>query len=423
MAPTNRQFEEFRQVIRRVLESPRSNFYREKFARAGFDPKRDLASPEDIVNVPRLSREEFAGTPVFLRLYADPAEIRFVRFTSGTSGAPLLMALRGQPRYAIPGARPLVLPISPHADIHYLLADRSAAPPTFPPVFGYHGERHDINAMVADRYDVDAVIGTPSRIIALANFLSPGRRDAIRALFMTGERLAPEQAAALCKRFPRAVLDPRYGFSELGFVGHQCDALRALPNVTYHAAPDYLVECTDPETGRPAAEGAEGEILITELYESPHQFIRYRTGDAGRIIRGSACACGAAFRFEITGRIDLDIIRIAGGVLRSDEIERVVIALGQWLEPDFRGRVEQHSAADGDRAAFRLQVILKPGVAPLPLTLNQIREAVASRLFLTPTKTLHDFQEGGRLTFTLEPVQAFEPSPKTQRLRLEEGHP
>ncbi|MBI4134519.1 MAG: phenylacetate--CoA ligase family protein [Candidatus Sungbacteria bacterium] len=405
-------FEKFKAMVSRVAESPRSNFYKEKFREARFHFN-DLRVPDDILKVPLLSREELSRTTPFERLYVDLDKVKYVRYTSGTSGSHAMLLLKSEQRYRIPGKRPLILFSSNQLDVHYAQAPRAAAWPYFPPLI-HAAQNMAITAVLAEAYGVDAIVGFPSRMVEFAKSMSEVGRGRVESLFILGERFTQSLAQVLHDNFPRAILDPRYGMSEVGLPGYQCDELRQQGKGVYHCDLDYLLEITEPETGHWMQSGQEGEIVVTELYESPHQVIRYRTGDAGRIT-SAACSCGAPFTFEVTGRADFDIVKIGGGVLRTDEIERVIGRFSDRILPDFRGTVE---LCDG-KVFFYLNIIPRSPDFYHPVALQALREAIAEHLFLTPSKTLKDFLAEERFTdFVLQLVAEFPKETKAQRLRF-----
>jgi phenylacetate-coenzyme A ligase PaaK-like adenylate-forming protein len=79
-----------------------------------------------------------------------------------------------------------------------------------------------------------------------------------------------------------------YGMTETGFGGGvQCSA-----GLGYHLRDaDLLFEIVDPQSGRQAAPGQYGEVVITTLSREAMPLIRYRTGDMARMLEG-ACRCG-----------------------------------------------------------------------------------------------------------------------------------
>ena len=310
MYATSEQVSKLNAVLHRVLESPRSNFYREKYLHEGFDAPRDIRSAKDVSRVPRLTRSELAAVSPLDRLYTDLGEVSHVLYTSGTSGEAPILIFR-QPlrsRYGIPGERPLILSVNNHIDVWYADAPRLAAEPHPPPIIQYAASAA-LTARLAERYGVDALVGPPVKLQWLREHLSPEARQRINAVFTYGERFTDGVVQSIRAAFPNAAISIRFGSTELGLFGYQCPALQFRSAGCYHVRPDdHLLEITDPDSGSWRESGEEGEIVVTELFESPHQFIRYRTGDAGRMVNPEPCACGAPFTFEVTGRIAYDII-------------------------------------------------------------------------------------------------------------------
>ena len=413
-------FRKFKEVISRVINSTRSDFYRKKFIAEGFDLERDLKELTDMVRVPRLTREELATTSPFERLYSDLKSVRYIRYTSGTSGAPMLLLFRPEQGYRIPGKRPLILAANNQLDHYFAAAPRVAQAPYFPPLI-HSNQSLAVTAGLVRLYNVDAIVGLASKMIMLGKELPSKIRGGIQALFIQGERYTMSLSQELRTLYPEAEQDPRYGMTEVGLFGYQCEELRKQQAGQYHSESSYLLEISRPETGNWAEVGQEGEILVTELYESPHQIIRYRTGDAGCVTSTQECACGASFTFEVSGRIEHDIIKIAGGIIRTDEIERVIAELGQWLKPDFRGVVEMGEIADKILPAFTLSLIPKSGITHQPALVETVLQEIAKRLFMTTTKTLSDFLHEGKITrFNITFVEMFPPETKAQRLRFKE---
>jgi len=71
---------------------------------------------------------------------------------------------------------------------------------------------------------------------------------------------------------------------------------------------EFICEVIDPTTGDPVADGAAGELVVTNLGRTASPVIRYRTRDMVRVDR-TACACGRT------------LVRAAGGILsRADDM-------------------------------------------------------------------------------------------------------
>lgn len=412
-------FEKLQQMVSRVVKNPRSDFYRTKFAKENFDPVSHLLKPEDVIRIPRLARRELEAAPLWERCYSDADEIKHLVYTSGTSSnKPLLILKNAPPRYRIPGKRPLFISGNVQNDVYRSLAPRTAALPYFPAMIG-SSSAFSGTARIAEVYEVDAIIGFPAIILNLAKELSAACRNNIQDIFLFGEKLAPATTQLFRSLFPQAVLSLNYGTTETSLVGYQCEKLRNQAVTAYHSYPYYLLEITDPDNGAWREPNKEGEIVITELYKSPHQLIRYRTGDAGRITSDDPCSCKAAFTFEVTGRINHDIIKIGGMMFRTDEIERVIKEFPE-IEGDFRGVVEtRRIGTDQEDIRFSLTIVLKQKEGIHPYFLEQLKQNFSERFFLTPSKTLADcIQEKRILSFEVFTIESFPFETKTQRLRL-----
>ena len=62
-----------------------------------------------------------------------------------------------------------------------------------------------------------------------------------------------------------------YGFHEVQVMSAECEAQAGL-----HVFEDaFIVECVDVETGRPLPDGETGNLVVTCLYKTGNQHIRY----------------------------------------------------------------------------------------------------------------------------------------------------
>jgi phenylacetate-CoA ligase len=107
------------------------------------------------------------------------------------------------------------------------------------------------------------------------------------AVISDGETLLPAVRGRLENLFQTTVVD-EYGLSEVG----GAVALECRERSGFHVnVQDYYVEVVDP-SGKPVADGTEGEVVITNLYHSLVPIVRYRTGDYGSM-SSEPCGCGA----------------------------------------------------------------------------------------------------------------------------------
>ncbi len=153
--------------------------------------------------------------------------------------------------------------------------------------FDLSRERMREYAEVFRRFRPRCLFGYPSTLSRWAEHLMTHEAAMptgdLRAVFVTGEVCDPVQRRTLERCFRVPVADG-YGSREAGFIAHQCPA-----GSMHVIASEVFVEVMDGD--RPAREGEFGEIVVTHLHALGMPFIRYRTGDFGRLLPGR-CPCG-----------------------------------------------------------------------------------------------------------------------------------
>jgi phenylacetate-CoA ligase len=165
------------------------------------------------------------------------------------------------------------------------------------------------------RWRPACLFGYPSSLALLAEFARsregweppPG----LKAVFVTGESLYPYQRGLLEGTFGAPVADC-LGSRDAGFLAHEC------PEGAMHlAAESVVVEAIDG-SGDPVGPGELGELVVTHLENYALPFLRYRTGDMGRL-GDSACACGRGLPvMEVAaGRSTDFLVRANGSVVHA----------------------------------------------------------------------------------------------------------
>ncbi|HVG31085.1 MAG TPA: AMP-binding protein [Pyrinomonadaceae bacterium] len=302
-------------------------FYREQWA--GRRRRGDRASWELLANWPVLEKESVRQTPrAFL---ADGCDVRrmFHDHTSGTTGKSLDLWLSRRTvrawyalcearlrhwygvsrrdRWAILGGQ-LVVPAANrrppfwvwNAALRQLyMSSYHLAPDLIP---------HYLDAL--RRYRVRHLLGYPSSLYALAQgALSLGRGDLKMAVVVTNaEPVYAHQRRAIAEAFQCPVRET-YGMSEIVAAASECEDGRLH---MWHEA--GVVEIL--AGGRPAGDGAAGELVCTGLMNEDMPLIRYRVGDRGARAAAAdgACACGRTLPVlaSVEGRTD-DLVYTADG--------------------------------------------------------------------------------------------------------------
>ena len=154
--------------------------------------------------------------------------------------------------------------------------------------------------------------GFPSVLGILADFAAERRETfPMRTIFTSGEPLYPAARAKIETAFQCKVFDS-YGMTEYCGLIHECAHGRM------HLVPEFgFLEILD-EGDEPVAEGEEGFFVWTGFLNRAMPLIRYRIGDRGRWLHGSACSCGLQFPLVIpTITRESEILRCPDGRLFS----------------------------------------------------------------------------------------------------------
>ena len=119
------------------------------------------------------------------------------------------------------------------------------------------------------------------------------------------------------------------GMTEMGAYGFTC-----LDQHAVHVnEAEFIAEVLDPATGEPVAEGARGELVLTNLGRWGCPAIRYRTGDV--VQRGGRqCPCGCTYLTlpgGVLGRVD-DMLIVRGVNIYPSSIEDVLRSFPQIEE-------------------------------------------------------------------------------------------
>lgn len=342
-------------------------YYRDLFARSGFDPA-TVTSTADLQRLPFLTKAEIRAHSDALR--ADGAQ-GLARFnTGGSSGEPLIFYIGtervthdvaakwratrwwdvdiGDPEIVVWGS-PIELGTQ---DRVRLIRDRLMRTELLP-AFEMSDDKVDgfIARIRAKRPRM--LFGYPSAISHIA--LRAERRGVrlddlgIKVVFVTSERLYDHQRDTIRRLFGCPVANG-YGGRDAGFIAHEC------PSGGMHiTAEDIVVEIID-EAGKVLPPGQAGEIVVTHLATRDYPFIRYRTGDVG-VLGESPCACGRGLPLlrEIQGRSTDFVVAENGTVMHGLSLIYVV--------RDLAG-VRAFKIVQESRARTRVQLVTEGGVQP-----------------------------------------------------------
>lgn len=374
-----------RSAFREAFESRYSDFYRNLYAgdRTAIGPDFPRNSSEWKA-LPYLTKEDLVATPYGDRLFVPFAEAGSIRVSSGTSGRGIVL-----------------IPRNFHVDRSYFREKFTKMLCFYTPHFGMDeacrvlGLGHigadpanlPATAEMARLFGIDALAGACSPILAFLPHLKKHMDGAgILYIHLWGERPSEAQFQELDAAFPNAEITWEYSNIETGGQSARpCPTLEALRDDRVHPLRNsHYWELLDPQSGATIDEvDVEGEIVLTTLWsKNAIPAIRYRTGDLAKRVAAS-CLCEETETFQILGRVLYDRAIIAGGELKSEELERVLVPYAQTIENNFELHITHLS---GNLPSLTLYI--KPRSADV--SLEAIAQHVADTLRITASRTLSD---------------------------------
>ena len=275
-------------------------FYRRWFDQTQITPE-EIVRAHDLSPLPIVNKAMIQAAPQDFQAQAPPAGT-YAKSTGGTLGQPLhflVSPLSDQWRTAVsrrgyawagcvPGRRqvhlwsgdlaPLPFKAGLKRDMHRRLMRQR-----FVDYYRMLGADQIDRAMeVIDRFAPDCLVAYPSGAEALARrALEKGWRPRHRLLsVLTGaERLLPHQRE-LVEHGLGAQCFETYGSREFMLMASECPAHQGL----HVSAENVYLEVDAPP-------GQVGELLVTDLHNYAHPFIRYQGGDLASWLPGD-CPCG-----------------------------------------------------------------------------------------------------------------------------------
>jgi phenylacetate-CoA ligase len=168
---------------------------------------------------------------------------------------------------------------------------------------------------------VSGYVGTPSFLMTLLEKAKemgvvPGDGLQLQVALVTAEML-PE---SLRKRFREEFgiqVRQAYGTADVGSIGYECFEARGM-----HLNDEIVVELLDPSTGKPAAPGEIGEVVVT-LPSTTYPLIRFATGDL-TVYTDDPCPCGRTSRrmLRLVGRVD-QVTKVKGMFVHPEQVSQI----------------------------------------------------------------------------------------------------
>lgn len=299
-------------------------YYRQLFARIGFDPRLDFGFNE-FARLPVLERDHVHHADNTLLSASIPRAHLKHDATGGSTGQPTEVWLGPEERgWRESGSEYYMIRIGiPRGSRLGLLWGHHLDPVARD---GFKDRLHDFMAntrwfdclrlspALLAQYHMDLQRWQPHCLVAYAGALGALAEEARdrrwrphypTRCFVTGaEKLLPQHRATIESVFARPVHE-RYGSRDVGLIGFQVAVERTLDFEVDWA--NVLVE--------PEGVGVDSAILVTKLHADGMPMIRYRIGDIGRFSRGSTPGHPAFILHGILGR----------------EVDRIWLHDGRWI--------------------------------------------------------------------------------------------
>jgi phenylacetate-CoA ligase len=179
-----------------------------------------------------------------------------------------------------------------------------------------------------------------------------------------------------------------YGLSEMNGPGvaFECEHKRGM-----HLWEDgYIVEIIDPQSGENLPDGAEGEVVLTNLIRRGTPLLRYRTRDRA-FLYPEPCPCGRTHRrlSRITGRTD-DMLIINGVNVFPSQIEEVIMCIPE-VGTNYQIHIEKEGALD--KLVVKVEIYSKlfhGDLIELDLLKDTLTDELRASITIRPHVELHE---------------------------------
>lgn len=320
-----------------------SRFYRDFYGMRDGDPPRSAPTWDEWRALPVLTREAVQRVPLYERAFPPLKNMPTIVASSGTSGAaplfspfPLMDGYAFRTQYHTFSKATLVSLPTPHKKEWEIRLRGSGR------VVALDPKRARASVLLAKAARVDSMFLFLYHVPLVAEAMSAlGMASDIRYIEVSGEACSQAAYAYMRKMFPNAVIVSEYGSTDVEAtpIGTPCRPMTgSAPLEVFHTSDRFYLEIRDPETSEILSpqEGAEGDLLITSRASDSAAFplIRYAHGDVVRVV-DTSCSEHAEWSFQVLGRRNAEFAKIPGGVLRTDETERVLRAIDDALVHDY----------------------------------------------------------------------------------------
>ena len=375
------QAQRLRQTVARTANVP---FYQRAYAEAGITAE-SIRSLDDLRRLPFTTKEDLRQHYPLGFLAVPRAQIARVHGSSGTTGKPTFVAYTRQDletwanlcaRFLVAGglrSEHLV-----HVAFGYGL---------FTGGFGLHYGIEKVGAgivpaaggntprqiMLLKDLGAEVLVCTPSYALHIAEVCraegTDPRQLPLRLGHFGGEPWTEEMRLAMEREFRMRAFN-NYGLSEVigPGVSGECAARTGMHIQEDH----FIVECLNPNTLEPVAEGEDGELVFTSLTKEAFPIVRYRTRDIA-FLETAPCPCGRTTcrMSRVKGRTD-DMLIIRGVNVFPSQIEEALLRV-EGTAPHYLIEVDRPGTLD--------EIVVKVELRPQDFSdkmrqMQQLRERI-----------------------------------------------
>jgi len=342
--------------------------YRKKFDQAGVAPQ-DCRTLADLAKFPFTGKADLRETYPFGMFAVPMDKIVRIHASSGTTGKPTvvgytakdidtwthLMARSIRAAGAKPGEKVHVAYgyglFTGGLGAHYGAERLGLA------VIPLGGGMTERQVQLIQDFKPEIIMVTPSYMLAIADEMERQGMDpkqcSLRVGIFGAEPWTNEMRKSIEERLALDAIDI-YGLSEVMGPGVAQECVETKDGLTIWED-HFYPEVIDPESGKPVADGEQGELVFTTLTKEGLPVIRYRTRDLTRLLPGSARTMR---RMEkITGRSD-DMLIIRGVNVFPSQIEEMILR-----QPELSPHYVLELSKDGPLDHLTVLVELAPGAA------------------------------------------------------------
>lgn len=388
--------EDWKELLGFAFENKHSSFYLDKFTTAGFNPRTDFTSLEDIAKIPLTTKEELVDFGHENLLFVPEEDVVTMSATSGTTSQKPLVTYNTPSSKAVREdsevqdfGRMLILfgPLRASSIMYYtFLINRMSM----------IGDIHNLpaTASVAALAKVRTILSTPTMMIVFRKYLEndPSLFSTLKYIRLTGELVTPSKKEYIQSLYPNQEIFTLYGSGEIGKCAIQCPALaRTYDEILLHPMNDhFFLEILDPETGKPVPQGQDGELVVTDFTNLATPLIRYRTGDRACFV-DKRCECeNTEPLLLVKGRMFHDFVKAGGFEIRRDMVEDPLLKLKEFVTPNFEVRIQEEYFDTKPKISMEVTVMVNQNVQETEDLKEKIKSAFMEYFRVSPSMNLKE---------------------------------